>query len=96
MPIYEYECKKCGFRFEQFQKITDPILLTCPECEKDALVKLVSNTSFQLKGTGWYETDFKGNKAKAAPVAKDELPKGLADAEKTKSKTKTDSGSTNK
>ncbi|MDR1057843.1 MAG: zinc ribbon domain-containing protein [Coxiellaceae bacterium] len=59
MPIYEYKCKKCGYRFEQLQKVTDKPLSTCPKCKKTQLVKLVSNTSFQLKGTGWYVTDFK-------------------------------------
>ncbi|EKE01281.1 MAG: hypothetical protein ACD_21C00173G0001 [uncultured bacterium] len=59
MPIYEYKCKKCGHEFEQLQKVTDKLLQTCPECGKKSLVKLVSNTSFQLKGTGWYVTDFK-------------------------------------
>ena len=62
MPIYEYECKKCGHRFEQLQKITEKPLRTCPRCKKPQLVKLVSNTSFQLKGTGWYVTDFKDKK----------------------------------
>ncbi|MBU0744881.1 MAG: zinc ribbon domain-containing protein [Gammaproteobacteria bacterium] len=59
MPIYEYECKNCGHRLEQLQKMTDEPLLTCPECKKTQLVKLISNSSFQLKGTGWYVTDFK-------------------------------------
>lgn len=62
MPIYEYECKKCGHKFEQLQKITDKPLQVCPKCKKSALAKLISNTSFQLKGTGWYVTDFKDKK----------------------------------
>jgi putative FmdB family regulatory protein len=59
MPIYEYECKSCGNRFDQIQKLSDEPLKTCPECHKDCLEKCISLPSFQLKGTGWYETDFK-------------------------------------
>lgn len=62
MPIYEYKCKNCAYSFEQLQKITDKPLHICPKCNKKQLVKLVSNTSFQLKGTGWYVTDFKDKK----------------------------------
>lgn len=61
MPIYEYRCKKCG-DFEATQRITDPPLDRCPTC-KGKISKLISNTSFHLKGTGWYVTDYgrKGN-----------------------------------
>lgn len=59
MPIYEYQCSACQARLEKLQKISDPPLLTCPECGADALVKLVSAAAFRLKGSGWYETDFK-------------------------------------
>ena len=62
MPIYEYRCASCGAVLEKLQKISDPPLLECPECGKDALVKLVSASSFRLKGSGWYETDFKTGK----------------------------------
>lgn len=62
MPIYEYECTKCGHRLEALQKTSEAPLKKCPECHKPTLEKLVSATSFQLKGTGWYETDFKGKK----------------------------------
>lgn len=62
MPIYEYECKKCWHRFEQLQKITEPPLHSCPNCDAAPLIKLVSNSSFQLKGGGWYVTDFKNPK----------------------------------
>lgn len=64
MPIYEYRCASCGAELEKLQKISDPPLLECPECGKDALVKLVSASSFRLKGSGWYETDFKTGKKK--------------------------------
>ena len=56
MPIYEYDCQKCG-TFETTQKITDKPLAKCPTC-KGKVKKLISNTSFQLKGTGWYVTDY--------------------------------------
>ena len=61
MPIYEYACQKCNKRLEVFQKFSDPLLTECPDC-KGKLKKLVSNTSFVLKGTGWYATDFAGKK----------------------------------
>src|SRR6185312_8656414 len=56
MPIYEYQCQKCG-TFEATQRITDKPLAKCPTC-KGKVKKLISNTSFQLKGTGWYVTDY--------------------------------------
>lgn len=56
MPIYEYKCEKCG-QFETTQKITDKTLSRCPTC-KGKVKKLISHTSFQLKGTGWYITDY--------------------------------------
>ncbi len=56
MPIYEYECGKCGV-FEQSQRITDPALTKCPTCRRKVR-RLISSTSFQLKGTGWYVTDY--------------------------------------
>lgn len=62
MPIYEYRCNNCEHRLEILQKISDTPTLTCPECGKEALVKLVSAAAFKLKGTGWYETDFKDKK----------------------------------
>jgi putative FmdB family regulatory protein len=63
MPIYEYQCQKCG-TFELTQRITDKPLSKCPTC-KGKVKKLISNTSFQLKGTGWYITDY-ARKDKAA------------------------------
>jgi putative FmdB family regulatory protein len=64
MPIYEYKCTECEHRLEKLQKMSDDPLKDCPECGKSALTKLVSASSFKLKGTGWYETDFKNNKKK--------------------------------
>ncbi len=62
MPFYEYECSSCKFYTEVMQKITDAPLTKCPSCGKKALKKLVSAPVFRLKGSGWYETDFKGDK----------------------------------
>jgi|GEM_PF-189182 len=62
MPIYEYECTACEHEFETIQKFSDDPLKTCPECDADKLVKKISAAAFHLKGTGWYETDFKDKK----------------------------------
>jgi len=64
MPFYEYRCENCGHEMEALQKISDAPLLYCPECEQAALKKLVSAAGFRLKGSGWYETDFKGGNKK--------------------------------
>lgn len=60
MPIYAYRCDECGFTKDVLQKISDPVLTTCPSCGKDAFKKQVTAAGFQLKGTGWYVTDFRG------------------------------------
>jgi len=62
MPIYEYECGACGHKLDALQKMSEPALTDCPVCAKAALQKLISATSFQLKGTGWYVTDFRNKK----------------------------------
>ena len=75
MPIYEYRCTACGHELEALQKISDAPLKRCPACQAEALTKLVSAAGFQLKGSGWYATDFRnGSKPapKAAAGAKDE------------------------
>jgi putative FmdB family regulatory protein len=64
MPIYEYRCASCGHELEALQKFSDAPLLHCPSCKADTLVKLVSAAGFQLKGSGWYATDFKGSGTK--------------------------------
>jgi putative FmdB family regulatory protein len=61
MPIYEYRCADCGFQKEFIQKMSDAPLTTCPECGKETLGKMLSAAGFQLKGSGWYQTDFKGS-----------------------------------
>ncbi len=70
MPIYEYRCESCGHDMEAIQKMSDAALTDCPACGKSQLKKLISASGFRLKGTGWYETDFKGGakpKSEAAP-----------------------------
>ena len=63
MPIYEYQCQACQNQIEALQKISDTPLLDCPQCGAASLKKKVSAAAFRLKGSGWYETDFKtGNK----------------------------------
>jgi putative FmdB family regulatory protein len=67
MPIYEYQCRGCAHEFETIQKISEPVLTTCPSCGKDLLRKKISASAFRLKGAGWYETDFKsGDKRNVA------------------------------
>jgi putative FmdB family regulatory protein len=60
MPIYAYSCASCGLQQDVMQKISDKPLTTCPECGKETLSKQLTAASFQLKGTGYYVTDFKG------------------------------------
>ena len=65
MPIYEYRCADCGFQEEYLQKVSEPPLTVCPSCGKPQFEKLLSAAGFQLKGSGWYATDFKGGAKKA-------------------------------
>ena len=69
MPIYEYRCASCGFEDEFLRKVSEPLLTECPKCHKATFEKQVTAAGFQLKGNGWYATDFKNSGAK--PVAKD-------------------------
>jgi putative FmdB family regulatory protein len=75
MPIYEYRCATCGFENEYLQKVSDPLLTDCPDCGKPTFNKLVSAAGFQLKGNGWYATDFK-NSGKPASKPEKEAEKG--------------------
>jgi putative FmdB family regulatory protein len=89
MPIYEYRCDACGHELESLQKMGAVPLLDCPSCNKSSLKKLISAAGFQLKGTGWYATDFKSG---AKPVTTSENSgKEESKAEPTKeAATKTD------
>ncbi len=64
MPIYEYRCSACGYELDVLQKLSDDPLTDCPACETPSLQKKLSAPSFRLKGSGWYETDFKQDKRK--------------------------------
>ena len=88
MPIYEYQCGACGHHMEAFQKMTEAALTVCPECQKETLQKMVSAAGFQLKGTGWYATDFK-NKGKKP----EDTSKGSQDKIENKSDTSPKSNS---
>ncbi len=59
MPIYEYRCESCSHKLEKLQRMSEGDLVDCPECKQPALKRLVSASAFRLKGSGWYETDFK-------------------------------------
>jgi putative FmdB family regulatory protein len=96
MPFYEYQCKQCGHELEAMQKVNDVPLKKCPECGKSALQRLMSAPVFRLKGSGWYETDFKSDdegkrnlaekpepepaKAEAKDDKKDAVKESAADA----------------
>lgn len=69
MPIYAYRCASCGHSRDVLQKISDPLLTTCPACGVEQFQKQVTAAGFQLKGSGWYATDFKGGGAPATAVA---------------------------
>ncbi len=69
MPIYAYKCESCGFAKDVLQKISDPHLSDCPQCGKAAFQKQVTAAGFQLKGSGWYVTDFRGGDTAKAPAA---------------------------
>jgi len=87
MPFYEYECKSCKFYTELMQKISDPPLTKCPSCGKRTMQKLVSAPVFRLKGSGWYETDFKSDKEGKRNLAMErEEPKAAVEESKAETK----------
>jgi putative FmdB family regulatory protein len=88
MPFYEYQCKSCGHELEAMQKVSDPPLKKCPHCGKSQLQRLMSAPVFRLKGGGWYETDFKGDKDNQRNLADraEDAPKDTKDAKDTDSK----------
>lgn len=90
MPIYEYQCQKCG-TFEATQRITDKPLGKCPTC-KGKVKKLISNTSFQLKGTGWYVTDY-ARKDKGAPKGENGAKASTDSKSESKGESKTEKAS---
>ncbi|KAB8042024.1 FmdB family zinc ribbon protein [Janthinobacterium aquaticum] len=77
MPIYAYRCTECGFAKDVLQKLSDPVLTVCLSCGKPSFKKQLTAAGFQLKGTGWYATDFRGG---TAPTTA--LPTGPVDSAK--------------
>lgn len=71
MPIYQYKCSECDHQLEALQKMSDAKLVDCPECAAPSLRKQVTSARFKLKGTGWYETDFKNSGKKPQPATSD-------------------------
>lgn len=69
MPIYAYRCEACGFAKDVLQKMSDPQLTVCPTCGKESFKKQVTAAGFQLKGSGWYVTDFRGGTPPATGTA---------------------------
>lgn len=94
MPIYEYQCNECHHHFDVIQKINDEPVKTCPACSKDTAVRLVSAAGFQLKGSGWYVTDFKSkDKTKPSSAATDVKSTSETSSSSTDSKSTTTSES---
>jgi putative FmdB family regulatory protein len=89
MPFYEYQCKSCGHELEAMQKVSDAPLKKCPHCGKTQLQRLMSAPVFRLKGAGWYETDFKGDKDKQRNLA-DRPEESAKDSKDSDSKPKED------
>jgi putative FmdB family regulatory protein len=90
MPIYEYRCSGCGHQQEYIQKVNDPQHTQCPACGKETFSKMLSAAGFQLKGSCWYATDFKGSGSKPASKPADASASGSKPAE-TKTESKTES-----
>ena len=86
MPIYDYKCSNCEHQIEVIQKISDDPKTICPKCNKESLSKLISAPSFRLKGSGWYETDFKTGKKKN--ISSNESSKSDKSIESSKSDSK--------
>jgi putative FmdB family regulatory protein len=69
MPIYDFQCSECGYQQELMRKVSAPSVDTCPQCQKETFSKKVSAPNFQLSGSGWYATDFKGGSNSSASKA---------------------------
>jgi len=89
MPIYAYKCASCGFAKDVLQKVSDAPLSVCPECGAQAFNKQITAAGFQLKGSGWYVTDFRGGSGSTAAKSDDKKPAEAAKSDSTSS----DSGS---
>src|SRR5262245_57909350 len=91
MPIYEYRCAACGHQEEFLQKVTEKPLTKCPKCGKAKFQKLLSAAGFQLKGSGWYATDFKAGGKTSAPATESKADSKSDAKPEAKSDTKKDS-----
>src|SRR5687767_4409961 len=89
MPIYEYLCAACGHQEDHLQKISEPALTKCPACGKKKYAKQLTAAGFQLKGSGWYATDFKSSGKKADDAKPEAKAEGKAEAKKEEAKTET-------
>lgn len=89
MPIYAYRCAECGHSLEVIQKVSDALLTQCPSCGKPALVKQVTAAGFQLKGAGWYVTDFRDSGKKKEPAKADRAEDGAKAGEPSGTKPET-------
>ena len=96
MPIYEYQCTRCGHGLEAIQKFSDDPLTSCPACNEEALKKKVSAPSFRLSGGGWYETDFKTGKQKNLAGEANQTDGAAKATEGGSDKTSTSSGESKK
>lgn len=85
MPIYEYSCRSCGHEWEEMQRITDAPLTHCPTCGNPEAHRLISKTSFMLKGTGWYVTDYGRGTGGAAGESKKSKPQKSESSSKSSS-----------
>ena len=92
MPIYEYQCRNCQHQLEVIQKMDEPALSECPACKQSTLEKKISAAGFQLKGTGWYVTDFKGSgstsqkssdKPSESPASSEKKPTSSSETKET-------------
>lgn len=82
MPIYAYRCQDCGFEKDQLQKLSDPPLTQCPSCNREGFVRVLTAPAFQLKGSGWYVTDFRDQGKGGQGKAPAEGGEGASGAEK--------------
>ncbi len=96
MPTYEYQCRACGHCHDEFQKMSDAPLTTCPACHAETLQKLVSAAGFQLKGTGWYATDFKSKPKSTATAGAESTSAAAGEVKATSSQTDTQKKTTDK
>lgn len=94
MPIYEYQCTSCQHHFDLMQKISDDPVKECPVCHQNTIIKLISAAGFQLKGSGWYVTDFK-NKSNKPEASKNDDSAKKVDTAKAKEATSSSAGSQN-